>query len=137
MFNLSIVTPERRFYEGKIESLILPGSLGYLGILTNHAPLLTALVPGKITIKDQEGKRDFLAISGGFLEVLKNQVTILADAVEYLGEIDLERAQKALQRANQRLKRGEKGIDIPRAMAAYGRAKNRLEIRRLLSSSPE
>ena len=135
MFNLSIVTPEKIFYEDKVESLIAPGSLGYLGILTNHAPLLTGLVPGKITTKDQENKKQFLATSGGFLEVLKNQVTILADAVEFASEIDFQRAQRALERAKQKLKSKEKEIDIPRAVAAFKRAKNRIDIYKALSGS--
>jgi F-type H+-transporting ATPase subunit epsilon len=134
MFHLSIVTPEKIFYEAEIESLVIPGTLGYLGILTNHAPLLTGLVPGKITIKDQENKKQFLAISGGFLEVLKNQVAILANAVEFPDKVDLERAQRALERARQRLKSKEKEIDIPRAMAALKRAKNRIDICKASSS---
>ena len=129
MFSLSIVTPEKVFYEeNDVASLIIPGTLGYLGILTNHAPLITGLVPGKVTVKNQEGKRQFLVISGGFLEVLKNQVTVLADAVELADEIDLERAQGALERAKQKLKSREKTIDIPRAIAAFKRAKNRIDI---------
>jgi F-type H+-transporting ATPase subunit epsilon len=135
MFDLSIVTPEKIFYEDKISSLIIPATLGYLGVLTNHAPLLTGLVPGKITIKDQQGERRLLAVSGGFAEVLKNRVTILADTVEFPDKIDFERAQRALDRAKERLKSREKGIDIPRAMTAYRRAKNRIDICKTLSSS--
>ncbi|HEX9917075.1 MAG TPA: ATP synthase F1 subunit epsilon [candidate division Zixibacteria bacterium] len=137
MFDLSVVTPEKIFYEDKINSLVIPATLGYLGVLTNHAPLLTGLVPGRITIKDQQGKRRILAVSGGFTEVLKNRVTVLADAVEFPDKIDLERAQKALERSKQRLKSREKGIDILRATAAYRRAKNRIDIYKALSSASE
>lgn len=128
MFRLSIVTPEKIFYEKEIESLIAPGTLGYLGVLTNHAPLLTGLIPGKIVIKDPEGKKQFLSVSGGFMEVSKNKVAILADAVEYADKINFERAQKALERARNRLKSKEKGIDAQRALLAYRRAKNRIDI---------
>jgi F-type H+-transporting ATPase subunit epsilon len=129
MFLLSIVTPEKIFYEEEVSSLIAPGIEGYLGVLTDHAPLITALVPGKLSLKkDLKDSEVVLAISGGFLEVLKNKVVILADALEFAKDIDLERAEKALERAKQRLKSKEKEIDIPRALAAFKRAQNRISI---------
>jgi F-type H+-transporting ATPase subunit epsilon len=129
MFLLTIVTPEKIFYEEEVSSLIAPGIEGYLGVLTDHAPLITSLVPGKLTVKkDSNNTEVILAISGGFLEVLKNKVVILADAVEFAKGIDLERAEKALERAKQRLKSKEKEIDIPRALAAFKRAQNRISV---------
>lgn len=128
MFLLSIVTPEKTFYEEEASSVIAPGIEGYLGILTDHAPLITALVPGKLTVKNSKGPEVIMSVSGGFLEVLKNKVVILADAVEFARDIDLERAKKALERARQRLKSKEKDIDIPRAIAALKRAQNRVAI---------
>ncbi|MCJ7577390.1 MAG: F0F1 ATP synthase subunit epsilon [candidate division Zixibacteria bacterium] len=121
-----MVTPEKIFYEDEVRSLIAPGSEGYLGVLTNHAPLITGLVPGKLTVKDENNQEVNLAISGGFMEVFKNQVTILADSIEFVKDIDIERAKKALERARQRLKSKEKDIDIPRAIAALKRAENRI-----------
>ncbi len=126
MYLLNIVTPESIFYEGEVSSLIAPGSEGYLGVLTNHAPLITGLVPGKLTVKDESNQEVNFAISAGFMEVFKNQVTILADSVEFVKDIDIERARKALQRAKQRLRSKEKEIDIPRAVAAMKRAENRI-----------
>ena len=128
MFLLSIVTPEKIFYEEKASSVIAPGIEGYLGILTDHAPLITALVPGKITVKNSSDAETVMAVSGGFLEVLKNKVVILADTVEFAKDIDSERAKKALERARQRLKSREKDIDIPRAIAALKRAQNRVAV---------
>jgi F-type H+-transporting ATPase subunit epsilon len=128
MFQLSIVTPEKIFYEEEVSSVIAPGIEGYLGILTDHAPLITALIPGKLTVKNSKGPEVIMAVSGGFLEVLKNRVVILADAVEFARNIDLERAKKALERARQRIKSNEKDIDIPRALAAFKRAQNRIVV---------
>ncbi len=128
MYKLVIVTPEKRFYEDEVSSLIAPGSLGYLGILTDHAPLITELVPGKLTVKDSEGQEKVFALSGGFLEVLKNNVTILADSIESVDEIDLQRAEAALKRARERLKSKDKNIDIPRVEFALTRALNRIKI---------
>jgi F-type H+-transporting ATPase subunit epsilon len=128
MFQLSIVTPEKIFYEEEVSSVIAPGIEGYLGILTDHAPLITALIPGKLTVKNSKGPEVIMAVSGGFLEVLKNRVVILADAVEFARNIDFERAKKALERARQRIKSNEKDIDIPRALAAFKRAQNRIVV---------
>lgn len=127
MFTLSIVTQEKVLFEQEVISVIAPGSEGYLGILSNHAPLITSLMPGKLTVKDQDNKENIFVVSGGFLEVSKNVATILADAVESAGEIDHERAKKALERARERLGMS-KEIDIPRAMNAKRRAEARLTI---------
>lgn len=128
MYTLSIVTPEKKFYEDKVNSLIAPGSLGYLGILTDHAPLLTELVPGKLTLKDSKGQEKIFAISGGFLEVLKNNVTILADSIESAEGIDFKRAEEALKRAQERLKSKDEKVNMPRAEFALTRALNRIKI---------
>jgi len=126
MYLLTIVTPEKIFYKDEVTSLIAPGSEGYLGVLTNHAPLITGLVPGKLTVKDGNNQEVNFAISAGFMEVFKNQVTILADSIEFVKDIDIERAKKALERAQERLRSKEKEIDIPRAIAAMKRAENRI-----------
>lgn len=126
MYLLTIVTPEKIFYEDEVTSLIAPGSEGYLGVLTDHAPLITGLVPGKLTVKDENSQKVHFAISSGFMEVFKNQVTILADSIEFVKDIDVERAKKALERARQRLRSKEKEVDIPRAIAAMKRAENRI-----------
>jgi len=126
MYLLTIVTPEKIFYEDEVISLIAPGSEGYLGVLTDHAPLITALAPGKLTVKDQKNQELIFALGGGFLEVLKNKVTVLAQSIEFIKDINIERARRALERAKQRLRSKEKEIDIPRAMAALRRAENRL-----------
>lgn len=131
MFRLSIVTPEKVFFEDDVSSLIVPGSDGYLGVLSNHAPLITAIKPGKIEFKDVQSRPRTLAVTQGFLEVSHNVATILADAVEGLEEIDVDRARAAKERAWDMLKKagqGDQSIDIPRARQAYERAVNRIRL---------
>lgn len=131
MFTLSIVTPERIHFEAEVKSLVVPGSEGYLGILSNHAPLITALRPGKIEFRDASDLVHILAVSDGFLEVSNNIATILADAVEDADAIDLERARQAYERNKARLisaEKGETSIDLPQCRAALERATNRIRI---------
>ena len=106
--------------------MIAPGSEGYLGVLTDHAPLITGLIPGKLTITEADNRQIDYALSGGFLEVSNNIATILADAIEAPQKIDVERAKKAEQRARERLvRRSDPNIDAARAEAALARALNR------------
>jgi len=128
MFNLAIVTPEKIFYEGEVASLIVPGSEGYLGTLTDHAPLITAIVPGKVTLKDSSQEAVEMAVSHGFFEISHKTATLLVDSAEYASNIDVECSKKALERARQRLANAVGEIDIPRAQRALEKAKNRLRI---------
>ena len=131
MFTLSIVTPEKVFLEEEIKSLVVPGTEGYLGILSNHAPLITALQPGKIEYRDAADKVQILAVTRGFLEVSNNVATLLADAVERADDIDIERARATYDREKKRLisaGEGETDIDLPSVRAALERAKNRIRI---------
>ena len=80
LFHLTIASSEKKIFEDEVQSLVAPGEIGYLGILANHAPLLTTLIPGKSTIRDASGKaRAFESKTGGFLEILNNKATILLD----------------------------------------------------------
>jgi F-type H+-transporting ATPase subunit epsilon len=88
MFNLAIVTPEKIFYEGEVASLTVPGSEGYLGTLTDHAPLITAITPGKATLKDKSQQVIEMAVSYGFFEISNNKATLLVDSAEYATDID-------------------------------------------------
>ncbi|UCE67113.1 MAG: F0F1 ATP synthase subunit epsilon [Candidatus Zixiibacteriota bacterium] len=129
MFKLSVVTPEKTVFEMDVRSIIAPGSEGYLGILSNHAPLITALKPGILSVNDQSGNETFYSISGGFLEVSGNIATILADAIESADEIDLERAEESLKRARERLlHKAELHVDTERVYASIERARNRLKL---------
>ena len=80
-FILKIVTPDQVAFEGKTTSVVAPGTVGYLGILKDHAPLVTTLAKGKLTYKSEDGKINTFQIEGGFLEVLKNRVLVLTDYI--------------------------------------------------------
>ena len=127
--NFQVVTPERTVFSGEIESIIVPAALGYLGVLKNHAPLVTALQIGVVTFR-YDGKPHRMAISGGFMEVIKNQVVILADTAEMGERIDLQRATEARERAEKRLQEKTPELDLVRAELALKRAISRIKAAR-------
>lgn len=127
-FTLSIVTPEHVLLEEEVESIVVPGAQGYLGVLAQHAPLITPIMPGRLTMRKSSAVEIVMAIAGGFLEVSNNRATVLADAVEYADEINLKRANQSLKRAQQRVLERDEGFDFDRAVAAIRRAENRVRI---------
>jgi len=98
-----IVSQDRIVYQNDVDIVVLPGAAGQMGILPHHSPLLTVLNFGIVTVKIK-GIEEHFTVAGGIAEVQPDQVTILADAAENVKEIDLERAIKAQQRAEARLK---------------------------------
>jgi F-type H+-transporting ATPase subunit epsilon len=127
--NLQVVTAERILINEDVDSLVAPGSDGELGILPRHAPLLSGLKPGELRFR-RGGEENYLAIGGGFIEVLNNKVIVLADSAERSEEIDLERAEAARHTAEQTLaNRGQLSIEqLAAAEAALRRAMIRLDI---------
>lgn len=124
-FSLRIVSPEGNVLKEDVEFVVLPGGLGELGILPNHAPLISGLNVGVIRYTlNSTIKR--VAISGGFVEVIDNSVTVLADTAELSELIDLTRAVEAQERATQRLKSHSDEIDVRRAEYALRRANARI-----------
>ena len=101
---LDVVTPERRVLSREVDSVILPGELGYLGVLPGHAPLLTRLAVGELSF-EADGKSTRMAVCGGYAEVLRHRVRILADTCELANEIDVDRAERSRQRAEAELAR--------------------------------
>jgi F-type H+-transporting ATPase subunit epsilon len=129
---IEIVTAERVVnVETGVDVLIAPGSEGQLAILPRHAPLMTTLEPGELVFRRGAEESSF-AISGGFMEVHRDHVTVLADAAEAAEEIDVERAQAARLRAEERLRQArEQGlgdVDLVRARAALQRSLLRLRV---------
>jgi F-type H+-transporting ATPase subunit epsilon len=127
--SLEIITAERQVYQDEVEMVVAPGMDGQLGILPHHAPLMTILQPGEILVR-KEGTDSYLAVSGGYMEVIGNKVTILADACEHSDEIDEERAQVAVQRARDRITNQASDLQLERAVGSVRRAEVRLNVAR-------
>ena len=127
-YHLEIVTPEGTRYSGSVERLQAPGSQGSFGVLAGHAPMITSLMVGSLHfVEESGGDRRQLACSGGFVEVLGDRVTVLAETAEFGTDIDLARAEAARDRARERLRQRD-GVDEARAHAALGRALIRIHI---------
>jgi F-type H+-transporting ATPase subunit epsilon len=126
-FQLEIVTPTKLLVKDAAEEAQIPAVNGYLGILPGHAPLISELGVGEISYKSN-GLAHTLAVAWGFVEVLPDKVTILAEAAEHPQEIDVARAQKAKDRAEERLQSNDPQVDYPRAEDALQRAGTRLNV---------
>jgi F-type H+-transporting ATPase subunit epsilon len=124
---LEVVTPERKVLSETVEYVGAPGALGEFGIMANHVAFLSALGIGSLYYKIS-GKNHYIFISGGFAEVNNNKVTILAEVAEKAAEIDRDRAQKAKERAEQRLQQTKASMDFARAQAALRRAIIRMSV---------
>ena len=120
-FKLNIISPERSFYEGDCEFLEFVSTEGELGVYAKHIPLTTILEPCVMKIHS-DGEEKKAAILGGFVEILKDKVTVLAENAEGPGDIDVARAHAAKKRAEDRLLAKKEGVDMVRAEAALKRA---------------
>ena len=123
---LEVVTPEKLVASEEVDVVVATGYEGEFAILPNHTSFLTSLLPGGMWFR-QSGKQEWLSVAGGFAEVSDNKVTVLAEAAERARDIDVERARKARERAESRLRSKEK-IDYARAQIALQRAMARLRI---------
>ena len=120
-FKLSIISPDRVFTEGEAEFLEFTSTEGELGIYTQHIPLTTILEPCVMKIHN-EGEVKKAAILGGFVEILKDKITVLAEDAQWPDDIDVARAKAAKKRAEDRLTAKQEGTDMLRAEAALKRA---------------
>src|SRR5207248_775696 len=98
LFTLDIITPRKVVFSGEVESFSAPGVLGGFQVLVNHAPLLAEIAVGEVKLRDARGVESLYATSGGFVEVVKNRVTVLAETAEQVRDIDLARAESAKSR---------------------------------------
>ena len=135
---LDIVTAERLVTSEEVEVLVAPGVDGELAILPHHAPLLTVLKPGEIRVLN-DGEESDIVVSGGFMEVMPDKVTILADTAERADEIDEVRAEAALKKAQERIESAPADMNLERAVASLRRSQARLKVarRRRRSTSRE
>ncbi|BDG37699.1 F0F1 ATP synthase subunit epsilon [Saccharococcus caldoxylosilyticus] len=124
---VSVVTPDGPVYEADVEMVSTKAKSGELGILPGHIPLVAPLEISAVRLK-KEGKTQYIAVSGGFLEVRPDKVTILAQAAERAEDIDVVRAKAAKERAERRLQSKQDDIDFKRAELALKRALNRLNV---------
>jgi len=127
MIQLTIVTPERSLVNEQVDELQLPGAEGYLGVLPGHAPLFTELKVGELSYRKGTNWTS-LVVAWGFAEVFQDQVRVLAETAERAQEIDLERARRAKERAEERLKQGGSDVDYDRARIALQRALIRIQV---------
>ncbi len=127
-FLLEIVTPERKVYSQDVLMIVVKGTSGELGILPHHIPLVTQLRIAPLKIKFEDNQEKYIAVNGGFMEVRKDKVIILAESAEMSIEIDLSRAQSSKERAEQRLAGKQDEIDLIRSENALRRALTRIEV---------
>lgn len=124
-FQLQIITPDRVFYEGEASMVEFTSVDGEMGVYKHHIPLTTVLAPGIVTITEANGKKD-AAIHAGFVQILGDKVTFLAEIAEWPDEIDIARAEAAKARAEERLRNHSADIDVTRAEIALKKALVRL-----------
>ena len=127
---LEVITAERIVYSDDVDMVLAPGAEGQLGILPEHAYLLTALAAGELVIRKAGGEDEYIAIGGGFMEVGPDYVNVLADSAERAGEIDLARAEEARKRAEALLAQKLDRIDFAQAEAALRRSIARIKVAR-------
>jgi F-type H+-transporting ATPase subunit epsilon len=126
-YALEICTRERIVYAHNVTFVSVRAVDGVLGITSKHIPLITTLRVAPVVIADEDGRKETYAVHGGILHIAKNHVIILADEAERAGDIDVARAQRAQQRAQQRLAERAEHIDFARAERALARALSRIE----------
>lgn len=127
LFTLRIITPDRTFYEGEASMVEFNTTEGEIGVLKGHIPMTVIISPGILTIKEAEGEKE-AALHSGFAEILQDKVVIMAEVVEWPEEIDLERAEDAKERAEERLRSKTPETDILRAETALQRALARIHV---------
>jgi F-type H+-transporting ATPase subunit epsilon len=134
--HLTVVTPERSLVDDHVDELEIPGVAGYLGVLPGHAALFTELKVGEFGYR-KDGKWFWLAVAWGFAEVLPDQVRILAETAERAQEIDVDRATRAKERAEQRIRLGGDDLDYAHELVVLERAIVRIQVSQKAHHVPE
>ena len=126
-FNLQIISPTRIFFDGDVDMVEMKTTEGEIGVLAGHIPLTAILEPGVLKIKQEDGTKG-AALHDGFVEIQKDKVTVLAESCEWPDEINVERANEAKERAENRIKSGRKDVDMLRAELALKKALTRIDL---------
>jgi len=124
---LEVATPEGVLVSQEVDMVIVPGTEGEFGVLPGHISFLSGIIPGELRFYHR-GAREYMAVSSGFAEVSNNRVSIVTDAAEKAGDIDLERARKARDRARERMEKEKDPADFLRAEVALKRAISRIKV---------
>ena len=124
---VNIVTPDGPVYDSEVEMVIANTASGEIGILPGHIPMVAPLVVGAVKLK-KDGKSEYVAVTGGFVEVRPEKVTILTQSAEVASSIDLARAKAAVKRAEERLQMKQDAVDFERANLSLKRAMNRINV---------
>ena len=126
---LEIVTAERILFEGEVDVVVVPGADGEIGVLPKHAALMTVLQPGELRYRTGDSEEQFV-VTGGFVEVRGDRVSVLADAAEHIDEINMARVEEAIARAQERIAEQRGDVDLERALSSLRRARVRLNVTR-------
>ena len=128
VMTLNVITPEKQFYTGDVTMVELTTTKGNIGVYANHIPLTAVVASGVLTIQEESGKKEASLISG-FITILPDTVTVMAEIAEWPDDIDFKRAEEARVRAERRLSSPEAGMDTLRAEMALKRALVRLGLK--------
>ena len=129
LFRLEIISPDKMFYTNDVVMAEYNTTEGEVGIYAGHIPMTQIIAPGVLTITEGDGTKKQAAVMSGVVEILPEKISILAETIEWPDEIDKQRAQKAKDRAEQRLKSGDNSLDMVRAELALKRALVRLSFK--------
>lgn len=127
IFTVQIITPDRIFYEGEATMIEFNTEAGEIGVYPKHIPLTTVITPGVVTIHEESGEKK-AAVHAGFAEILPDRVSIMAEIAEWADEIDLERAEEAKKRAEERISQKAESTDMDRAELALKKAVVRIKL---------
>lgn len=127
-FNTQILTPEGRLFDEEVTGVRVPGEMGSFEVKTLHANIISSLEVGEILVRKATGEEQKFSVTGGFVEMVDNKLTLLAEAAEPVEEIDVDRAREAKERARKRLDSDDPDVDKDRARKALKRAENRLNL---------
>ena len=129
---VQVVSAERELFQGEATMVVAPATLGEVGVLPGHAPMLSSLKPGVLKLVNEKNEEEFLYVAGGLLEVQPDKVTVLADVAERGEDLDEERAREAREAAEKELQSGVTGMDYAKAQSELAQAVAQLELLRKL-----